>query len=345
MSDEELPGTDSLRDTLEVRASAVPPDFADVLARMRARDPGSESLFEIWEEDDEAFVEPATELASAADEAMLSDATEALRARIESSLERFDLQPLPVPRLDGDAGADEPQPGPSKVSRLDGRRRRRGLAWAAGIALCLSSAAALALWVAPRLASEDAAMQRSSQALDGVVERGMERSRAVQREAEREREGVEEPSPAPTPAPEPELEPEPAPPTDIEEASETGESEAPTKAKPKRSLAERLDALDAKAQAKWREGDLAGAQATYRKLVSIGGRHPKVELAFAELFALGRQRGEDLSKLWTLYLRRFPNGRYARDAKAGLCRKASGAEREACWAEYADRFPGAKGGP
>ncbi|MEM6293898.1 MAG: hypothetical protein AAGA54_21660 [Myxococcota bacterium] len=107
----------------------------------------------------------------------------------------------------------------------------------------------------------------------------------------------------------------------------------------RRSVDERIEALDRRAQAKWKAGDRGGAARDFRKIVKIGGRRKAVELAYAELFALARQRGDDLSSLWRDYLRTFPKGRYAAEASAGLCRKAPQPDREGCWQAHRERFP------
>lgn len=145
-------------------------------------------------------------------------------------------------------------------------------------------------------------------------------------------------SPTTTPAPAVEPAAEEAP------AAEAVPAEPPPPAPPEaksasRSRADRLAALDARAQAAWQRGALAEAERHYRQLIKQGGRRPIAELAYGELFALVRQRGGNLAPLWRGYLRRFPSGRYAEDVRAGLCRRASAEQREACWAEYRRLHP------
>ncbi|MCA9634570.1 MAG: hypothetical protein KC420_00860 [Myxococcales bacterium] len=43
--------------------------------------------------------------------------------------------------------------------------------------------------------------------------------------------------------------------------------------------------------------------------------------------------------VWEEYLRRFPRGRYADDARAGLCRRADDADASECWRRYLEAFP------
>ena len=67
-----------------------------------------------------------------------------------------------------------------------------------------------------------------------------------------------------------------------------------------------------------------------------------VELAFGDRFTIAHRNG-DASKqvvLWQAYLRRFPKGRLADDARAGLCRHAAQSRRDRCWSEYLRDFPG-----
>jgi len=99
---------------------------------------------------------------------------------------------------------------------------------------------------------------------------------------------------------------------------------------PRASVDARIAQLDAQARAAWKRGDLAQAERRFRKITKIGGRRRATELAFAELFALVRQRGGDARSQWREYLKRFPHGRYAADARVGLCRGTTGQARVDC---------------
>jgi hypothetical protein len=128
------------------------------------------------------------------------------------------------------------------------------------------------------------------------------------------------------------------PPTAVEPAPAI--EPAPPRPSPRRrSLV--LDELDEAARQRWAAGDLAGAEALLRKLVARAGRTPRAELAYGDLFALARQRGgpQAQSKVWREYLHRFPRGRYADDARGGLCRLAAEPERDACWRDYLAAHP------
>lgn len=105
-------------------------------------------------------------------------------------------------------------------------------------------------------------------------------------------------------------------------------------------LETRLELLDDAARRAWRNGDLSQAEALFRKIIKVGGRHRLAELAYGDLFSLTAQRGKSLGPVWRAYLRRFPKGRYAEDARAGLCRLAAGEARATCWAAYRSDFPG-----
>ena len=56
---------------------------------------------------------------------------------------------------------------------------------------------------------------------------------------------------------------------------------------------------------------------------------------------LARQRHDAAAeaKLWERYVRRFPGGRYVDEARAGLCRRASGDAATRCWRAYLDDRP------
>ena len=102
-----------------------------------------------------------------------------------------------------------------------------------------------------------------------------------------------------------------------------------------------LRELDQAAQTAWRKGDLQRATSLFEQVI-IDGRGTKwVQLAYGDLFALARQRGRPglEESRWTEYLDAYPHGPHADDAQAGLCRRATGAERSGCWQRYLDTYP------
>ena len=157
----------------------------------------------------------------------------------------------------------------------------RRVAWAvAGVAL--AAAAALVLWIAgPKLVGENA-QPGPDQASRTLAEDSGE-------------DGVAVP-----------VQPEPV---EHEPEENTEPADEPT-----------LEALDAEAQKLWHAGDLDGAAERLRRITELGGDHRYVELAYADLVTLARQRGRtgQIKALWREYLERFPRGRFSRDARAAL---------------------------
>lgn len=108
---------------------------------------------------------------------------------------------------------------------------------------------------------------------------------------------------------------------------------------PRRVDGDRLRALSDEARALWRAGDLAGAEVKFLEVTASGGRKALAELAWGDLFALANQHRDTarLAKRWRAYLGKFPRGRYADDARAGLCRAS--ASPGTCWPTYLRDFP------
>lgn len=155
-------------------------------------------------------------------------------------------------------------------------------------------------------------------------------------------------------SPSPNLEPRPPPVDDAEEEGDveppeetSGPESVPTSGENQRKASqrtkdERMRQLDAEAQARWRAGDLAGAEAKFRELIRVAPSRRWRELAYGDLFALARQAHgpEREVALWREYLQKYPRGRHADDARAGLCRRTSpGERRNACWTDYLSDFP------
>lgn len=106
-----------------------------------------------------------------------------------------------------------------------------------------------------------------------------------------------------------------------------------------RTTRKQLRAQLQRAQSLWRSGDPESAAALLQRIVRTGKRWPVVESAYADLFALtpNIQGKSGLPRVWRQYLRRFPSGRFAEDARAGLCTSAGSARN--CWSEYLKHHP------
>lgn len=117
-----------------------------------------------------------------------------------------------------------------------------------------------------------------------------------------------------------------------------GSVTAPAAVEP--TLAERQATLDHEAHAAWKAGDLATAQKKFEALIALSGKSRLADLAWGDLFTLARRRGDAAGETaaWKRYLAAWPRGRFADDARAGLCRREAG-DGKACWREYLADFP------
>lgn len=279
-------------------------DLADVLARARAIDaaaipPGI--LATIGEaEHAEEHDRPDPGLASFA---------AAMRVQVERSVRDRELAAVPVPRRP---------------------LRRRPIATAAVLAV---AAVALLGWGWSRLGSTvldpDGARDPMGAAGAAIDTDDGARPYHDRRDDSSKHAPALEPEahePAATESIEPELESAPAPaPATVDRA----------KAAPS------LDELEARARERWAAGDLDGADALFRRVVRRAAKSSRAELAYGDLFAIAKQRGgrDALAGVWREYLRKFPHGRYADDARAGLCRRASDQAQAECWEDYLHEHP------
>ena len=165
-------------------------------------------------------------------------------------------------------------------------------------------------------AAERSAIGRADGGRAKLREAAAPTERKVVREAPVPEEAIDAPEPEPETAPEPEA-------TDAKGPRVTVED------------------LEQQAREAWKNGDLARAQRLFRMVVRRSGHSTRAELAYGDLFSVVKQRSgsSEQAKLWREYLRRFPRGRYADDARAGLCRRASEATQAECWADYLQAHP------
>lgn len=310
----------------------VSPDFVAVIEAAHARDPQRVPRAALDEALALAPIVPlsseSSQRISVRDNAELSALAAELRNEIDdelAALRRKGFPPVPVPSA-------------SPVTNLASRRR-----WLWGT---IAAAAAVLLAVASPMLATRLATSQGDPNQASFRERSAEGSQAAEREQPTptpvsRRAIAPEPTPTPEPTPEPTLvEP------DITPATTATPEQAPVSKtrKPRTaaaSLGEQLRDLDAEAEAAWQAGDYAGAEARFRQIVALSPGSRAADLSYGDLFTLARQRSgpEQEKALWREYLAAFPRGRYADDARAGLCRRGEPDERPACWQQYLTDFP------
>ena len=315
-----------------MRRDLLASDFAAVVAEAHARDPKrvpAAALVEVRELAPVAQLRrDASGKVPAREQAEFAALLAAARAEIDldcAAVRAAGPPPLPVPR-----------------ARQPGSRAWMWLAAAAAVA-------ALAFGLRPLLTrgqdGPDTALQAPFQDQASQSRHEVAPAPAPTR-IERARPGA---VPAP-PASESEVPVEAAPPVaavedvlmDMPEKTVVKEPPEKGPARPRgESPAERLRRLDGEAEARWEAGDLAGAEALYRQIVTLAPGSRAADLAYGDLFSLARQRhgGDEEVALWRTYLQAFPRGRYADDARAGLCRRADEGQRASCWRDYVADFP------
>lgn len=291
-----------LRAEIEQECDATPgqPDLADVLARARALDA-------------EAVPAGLVALDDVDDEEVtdpeLAVFTEALRGEVEADVAERTLHPATPP-----------------VAPTRRRRAFVAIAALAAILLAVIGLGTLQPDVA-RIDAESAPASMAAKTVETLAEDG-----AWSR--------TELPAVTPEPAPRPRrlVAPEPKP----VEPETTAEAPEPTAVAKARRPRVSLDELENQAMAAWKANELAKAEGLFRKIIARAGRGKRAELAYADLFALAKQQGGAAAqaKVWRQYLRTFPKGRHADDARAGLCMRASGTAATKCWSNYLDAHPG-----
>ncbi len=151
--------------------------------------------------------------------------------------------------------------------------------------------------------------------------------------------------PADAPAPEPIAEPIAAPIAELPTPAPAPVSKTrkPASAAPAtaETLTDQLRRLGGEAEAAWQSGDYTSAEQLHRQVIKLAPGSRAADLSYGDLFTLARQRSGPAQEqaLWHEYLAAFPHGRYADDARAGLCRRAEPDERAACWQQYLSDFP------
>lgn len=289
----------------KLRENPPRPDLADVLARARAIDEAAipAGILTSVDEVDDAHEHdhPDPGLASFA---------AAMRVQVETHVRDRELAPVPAPRRP---------------------IRRRPIAAAAVLAI---AAAVVLVWGWSRLRPTvlDPSGERDPM---GAAGSAVDTDDAARRY---EDDHASQHAPAPAPAPEPSVEPTPAPDATLEPSPAATRAPATVA---RNEAAPTLDELEARARERWAAGDLDGAEALFRRVVRRAGKSSRAELAYGDLFAIAKQRGgrDALAGAWREYLRKFPQGRYADDARAGLCRRASDETQAECWEDYLHEHP------
>lgn len=116
--------------------------------------------------------------------------------------------------------------------------------------------------------------------------------------------------------------------------------EKPPKAPVKTSPEDELRRLERRAQKAWKNDDLAQAAQLYHQIIGLDASGQFSEPAWGDLMLLAQEGRTALDKrqIWRGYLEQFPQGRFADDARAGLCRSAPLAAKR-CWSGYLKKHP------
>jgi hypothetical protein len=306
VSDGLQPMLDDVRATVRRAASSIPPDFAGALARAHELAPDRVATIDV---DDPAVIDiRGGDRGTPAAEAALDDVVVDARAAVLRMVAEQRMHSIP------------PAPLPAQ--------RRSASRWVIG---GLLAAAAVVAAIGGYRFVELARQREASAAVD----------QAFHLDASTPEEGgaVEvEPAPRvlpPKPKSTPTLGPAPLEHTIAARPTESA------KALVRRASGldeHELRTLSEDAHARWRSGDRRGAEQRFEAITKKGGRGVQVELAWADLFALARQSGDAkrLATRWKAYLAAFPRGRFADDARAGLCRASGDAK---CWRAYLKELP------
>lgn len=245
-------------------------------------------------------------------------------------------------QLDRHLGTDDRSPVRVRVSTWTRLRSHRvGLA---AVTVAAAACGAVALWIA----GSAVGLGRDSTTQDAFAAKLQ--AETLETTGHADLAGLARGNPRmtrPSPQPATDLDEAPSDPADELEleleptAAETTNGAPPKNVSSQPSLDERIERLDADARRSWSAGDLKAAEQRLRKLIRIGGKRARVELAYGDLFTLLRQRSatHDLQRAWRRYLSTFPRGRFAEDARAGLCHASSGARATVCWRDYLEHHP------
>ncbi|MDC0718907.1 hypothetical protein [Nannocystis bainbridge] len=323
-------------DRLVARARPAP-DFAAMLARARELDPAAVPADAVARAGVLPPVVPLAPGHGRGDAGALAPFTTALKAELDGKLAERRLASIP------------PAPVPG--------RRRLGVVF--GVVAALAAAVLLAV-VGPDLVAERAGERGTAAALDGAGGRHGEArfggttevhtDGAAERAADRNDMSQETVTNVPQDMPKTTRESAPedmsrgtSPTVDVPD--ETRPRKALAKDGPRRRKSQEDAApglsLEDEAQQLWQKGELAAAERKFREILALPGAGARAELAYGDLFALTRQLrgGDGQAAAWREYLGRFPAGRFADDARAGLCRRSPADARAACWQDYLEHHP------
>lgn len=310
----------------ELRQSPVPWDFAAVIARAHALDPAWVSA------EDVAEAQLAAPVVSLAHE----------RRRRPTRDDHAFEQLLADVRIDAEHDAALRMHGVTALPKRAEPKPLRKMMWGA-IALAAALVLTFGLLEGVRYVQRDRSMPADAALHEGEASHSPREQAIIDDD---ERGEPRQPRTVPqalAPEEDTTIPSEPAP---LEEPTKKTKVAAKPKAKgplapPLPSLAERIAAIDAEAHAAWKARDYAKAEERFEALIDLAGSSRLADLAYGDLFTLARRRGDASreSALWKRYLSRFPEGRFADDARAGLCRRAGADARAQCWREYLDDFP------